>query len=639
VDFFFSEDETEFITTAARHAQPIGESPATVVVISAKDIEESGASTLSELLRRYPPVRSYMFDPLYPTAEARGTIRILLSINGRPVNLEMFIAPFYAVLPVGLKDVQRIEIVMGPNSALYGPNAVSAVINIVTRRPDTALHADLSLAAGNHGTSVLEGMLSGGVGPLALKATLGIDRADSWIHTDQISRDLTRGTLGAVLDLPAGELGLDCGLVMGSGRFYGIMGYMEFSEILLAHAVLDYTYEGLKIRGYWYGIRSVFDLDIDLYHPDTGLDLGELPTFHLSGDTWQLEAQYDMKLFDTNLLIAGVDFRFNRFASDQLVEPEATEYRLGVFLHDEQWLGRRLLATLSARFDYNSISGAALSPRLGIVYRPVGEHRLRLSGGIAYRKPLLLETSANFQVDSDFPEIETLFEKEGISNPDLKNELLSAVELGYRGSMLDGMLQVDTHAYLGVNRDWIGFATEVAFREFNQIDLENSRFGYDNFGDDTNVAGFCLSLEGEPVEALTLFLRGELRYEWVHDTGKENDQTTNVLAAAGFTLRLPPGLSLHLTGVYNGPHLDDLRDPQSILEPVIWYKLPGYAYLMGALLYRHRIRGSRLDLGLTVFNPFGARFRESAGKVTTGGTNYGAEPLGMRTMLTVRWSY
>jgi iron complex outermembrane receptor protein len=129
------------VTVAARHPQPITESPSTVIVITREDIEDSGATSLPDLLRRYPAVHVYVTDPLYPAMMIRGTIRVLVLVDGREVNLELVVAPIYELIPVGLEDIERIEIVLGPNSALYGANAVSAVFNIQTRKPADGLHA------------------------------------------------------------------------------------------------------------------------------------------------------------------------------------------------------------------------------------------------------------------------------------------------------------------------------------------------------------------------------------------------------------------------------------------------------------------------------------------------------------------
>jgi len=644
MDEFALLQEEDIVLTAAKHKQKKGFSPSAVVVITRKDIEDSGAITFNELMRRYPATHFYQFDPLYPTAEIRGTILVLLMIDGREVNTELYPAPFYAPVPIGLRDIERIEVVLGPNSALYGANAVSAVVNIVTRKPSRELHADLSVAAGQHGTTIIDGIIGGGIGPLSAQGSFGIDRASSWMDRHFTAKDMLRTYLTLRWELPDGELQANGGLVSGAGRFYGVMGYMDFESFLFPHAKLDLKLGDFQARTYWYGMRVVFDIDLGLIHPDTGVLLGETPVFHFDGDVFHTDAQYDFRLFESNLLIAGADFRLTTFHSDQLVTPDIFEYRFGIFLHDEQWLGDRVLLTVGARFDWNSKTEPAVSPRLAVVYNPAGDHYLRLSGGTAFRKPCLMETSTNFRVDTDFPTVKTLFEdpEYGLSTADLDNEIINAVEAGYRGAFLDKALRLGADVYFGMNRKWISFSTDIRFREppFQmQIDLPNSNLGYSNTGEDRNILGFTFSVEGEPHRRLSLFLRGELRYHWRIRNNQRVRKTAWSLASTGGTLRLPFGLTAHLALCYVSERTDDVRDPVSIMEPTIWIELPARLYLLSSLVYRIPLGSSRLDLGLTLFNPFGGRFREKAGVEGPDGSNYGGEFIGTRAMLTARFLY
>jgi outer membrane receptor protein involved in Fe transport len=637
-EFAFLQEE-EIVLTAAKHKQRVGFSPSAVIVITRKDIDESGATTLTELLRRYPATHVYMYDPFIIQTQVRGTTRVLLVLDGREVNLEIFPQPFFSLVPIGLLHIERVEIVMGPNSALYGANAVSAVINIVTRQPADDLTADLRIAAGQHGTTVIEGLVSGGAGPVILQGTLGIDRANSWMRRAFSRKDLIRATLTARLNLGDARLTANAGVVDGGGLIFSTIGYMDFHRLTLPHAKVEFELGDLKSRVYWYGVRTSFDLDVPLIHPDTGVSLGSMPTFDLDGDTFQADAQYDLELFEGNLLIAGADFRYTSFRSDQMVDPDIYQYRIGVFLHDEQWIGQRLLLTLGARFDYNSLTDPAVSPRAAVVYNPAGEHFLRVSAGMAFRKPTMAETSANFIINENpaFPEIGRLFEEKGLSNPDLPNEILIAVELGYRAALLDKALRLGADAYFGMNRNYIGFETDIRFNQFGQIDFENSHMSFGDFGGDANIVGGSLSIEGEPVEALTLFLRGEFRHMWEVKDNSRYTFTLRSLGSAGGVLRLPMGLTIHLALVYIGEREDETNDPTSALAPVLVFQLPAYTYLLGALSYSLKLGESHLDLGLTLFNPFGGRFRGESGLTAPDGTNYGGEVVGTRAMITARF--
>ncbi|MFC1655019.1 TonB-dependent receptor plug domain-containing protein, partial [Myxococcota bacterium] len=570
--------------------------------------------------------------------------RILVLLDGREVNLELFEAPFYAMLPVGLCEIERIEIVLGPNSALYGANAVSAVLNITTRPPGRNFSADACLAGGGQESTILEAQVGGGAGPLSFKASFGLDRQNSWMDRDLLARDVKRAGATLRLDLPGGQATVNGGVVIGAGRFYAMMGYISSEEFVLAHTKADFEMGGFKARAYWYGMRSTLNVELGLVHPDMGLSLGTVPPMDMAGDTAQAEAQYDLELFEDNLLIAGTDFRLTNYRCGQFVDTDIWEYRLGVFVHDEHRFGERLVVTVGARFDYNSRTKPAVSPRAAVVYNLAADHFLRLSGGTAFRKPSLMETSANFRIDANpaFPEIKTLFEQKGISNPDLSNESLTSVELGYRGALFEKALRFGVDSYIGFHRERISFYTYIRFDQTPlgpRINIDGSQVGYDNEGFDTNNFGIAVYIEGDLIEELSLFFRGEYRRRW-HIKGDGLDEwMTRVLGAAGGTLRLPFGLRVHLAGVYIGGRVDDVINPVSVLAPRIMGEVPDRFYALFAVNYTHQLGDSRLDLGLSLFNPFGAPFREEMGTVAPDGSNYGGELIGSRAMLTARFRY
>jgi outer membrane receptor protein involved in Fe transport len=418
---------------------------------------------------------------------------------------------------------------------------------------------------------------------------------------------------------------------------------MHADNFIFSHAKADFEWRDLKVMGYWYGARTALDVEIDLVHPDTGLTLARLPTTHITGDTFLLSGQYDLELFEGNLLIAGTDLRFTHYDVDNAVEPVSVETRAGVFLHDEQSFSEKFLLAVSARFDWNSTTGMALSPRVALVYSPGSEHFLRLSGGTAFRKPTLMETSMDLRVSPEpgFPEIRTLFETRGISNPNLDNEILTAIELGYRGDLFGRALRLSADVYLGLNREEINFINDIRFRPpfYMQIDLQNSKIGYDNLGEDTNIVGAHFGIEGKPIEALTLFLRGNLRHSWFTKDDSADRSYPRILGSLGGILRLPAGLVIHLAAVYVGSRNFYVRNPESSLAPTIDVDIPAHTYLLAAVIYRLPIGPAKLHLGLNFFNPFSGNFREAQGVRTASGESYGGELLDRRAMLTARLVY
>ncbi len=127
------------ITSASKTEEILAESAATVVVITAAEIRDRGCRTLEDVLSVLPGfqfrnimgINSYVFQRGIPNQNNL----ILLLIDGVQVN-ELNSGGFYAGAQYNLANVDRIEVVYGPTSVAYGTNAVSGIINIITREID-----------------------------------------------------------------------------------------------------------------------------------------------------------------------------------------------------------------------------------------------------------------------------------------------------------------------------------------------------------------------------------------------------------------------------------------------------------------------------------------------------------------------
>jgi hypothetical protein len=91
--------------------------------------------------------------------------------------------------------------------------------------------------------------------------------------------------------------------------------------------------------------------------------------------------------------------------------------------------------------------------------------------------------------------------------------------------------------------------------------------------------------------------------------------------------------------VFTGSVEDDLRDPASVLGPFIKGDVPARTYLMASINYRLDLGTPRLILGLFLFNPLGASFRDMLAARAPDGSNFGAEPQGPHALLTARLVY
>lgn len=156
------------IRSASKKDETLFEAPLSSYTITRADMDRAGSTTIMEALRMAPGVivreqangvydiHIRGFDNILRTAGDFGKSNLitLVMIDNRPVFNNNIGGTFWESLPVGIHDVERIEIVRGPSAPLFGPNAVSGVINIITRKVEGLSHATASVQGGTTGTLI-----------------------------------------------------------------------------------------------------------------------------------------------------------------------------------------------------------------------------------------------------------------------------------------------------------------------------------------------------------------------------------------------------------------------------------------------------------------------------------------------------
>ena len=144
----------EPITTSATGSpQRESDVPVTMEIISQDEIRRSGLPTIPDILGRYTSISVWRNSPLQADVAIRGynrnlSNRLLVLVNGRQVFTTVFNFTAWPSIPVQLDEIRQIEVVRGPNTALFGFNAVGGVVNIVTYNP---LYDDRDVVRGRVG--------------------------------------------------------------------------------------------------------------------------------------------------------------------------------------------------------------------------------------------------------------------------------------------------------------------------------------------------------------------------------------------------------------------------------------------------------------------------------------------------------
>lgn len=156
----------DIVVTANRVAQPIQRAGSAITVITAEEIERESVRDVGQILRRAPGVSLTQAGGPGRTQTVRirgGDVRhTLVLIDGIRVNDPTATGREFDFSNLVLADIERIEVLRGPQSALYGSDALGGVINIITKRGRGAPRASLQVEGGSYGTREVRGQVSGG---------------------------------------------------------------------------------------------------------------------------------------------------------------------------------------------------------------------------------------------------------------------------------------------------------------------------------------------------------------------------------------------------------------------------------------------------------------------------------------------
>ncbi|WP_430814117.1 TonB-dependent receptor plug domain-containing protein [Carboxylicivirga sp. RSCT41] len=201
------------VTSASKSEESLFDSPLSTTVLSHEQIIASGATSIEEALRLVPGLivrekTNGNFDvhirgndnlPAKNMILYSENMNTLVMINGRPVFNYSHGGTLWETLPVGFEDIDRIEVVRGPASALYGPNALSGVINIITQ----TITEESPLVSGN----VQAGSLNTYLGDVAFRKKLS-DKFNVGLSANFETRDREREDL-LVYDRGGAQYSLD----------------------------------------------------------------------------------------------------------------------------------------------------------------------------------------------------------------------------------------------------------------------------------------------------------------------------------------------------------------------------------------------------------------------------------------------
>ncbi len=646
------EDLLDVVVTAAKHRQSIAESPSAVTVITREEIENSGARSLPEILRIVPNMDIEVLNPLWYEVGIRGNTSInsdsmLLLVDNRDATVEFLGFPAWTLQSFNLEEVERIEVIRGPGSALYGANAYTGIVHVITRDPGTGPRALASLRGAEHGVVELSLRLSEAFGPVAVAVGAGLERADFWTDRDNKSYSTRRVRGDVKIDL--GEnlaLRLDGGLFATSGRFQTYAGTLDMDDHLDAYGRVRFDAGDFSLMAAY--SHFLVDGIIDMGLVYNGIEIGRLP--YLNGRVYKITTQAQHTLeFYKNRLIYGAEYIYNMYHSNVLVDRDTDEHRFGFYLQDEVDLKAimkdlldienppALTLTAGLRYDYNNITDWEISPRAALVYRLTENHSFRLGYAHAFRKPTFMETSMRVHLISSVG-----IDELDVTNENLRNRTIDSLEAGYIGNFFSGRLQIKLDAAYTWYRDLIAFKINWDEIEYINLpgvlipDINGPGIGFYNLPGGLNGHTLELHINARPVDWLRVFLTASYRqvfnqqnnrFRWTEPVWRLN---------SGADLAMAKDLTLSVRGFVSERYWRSVYGPDGPFAPMVQDWVPSYWFINARLAWTVSDAPLGLQVGVEAFNLLDKRFREFTGYTEPNGVDYGGEMLGRRVTLFVR---
>jgi iron complex outermembrane recepter protein len=630
-EFALLEEElaTDEIESASKHRQSIFWSPSAITVLQREDIRASGATTIADLLRRVPGFDVYEMKPSLPLVGARALTEhsnnlVLVLVDGREALIELTGFPIWSAMTIDLEDIERIEIIRGPGSTLFGANAFAGVINITTVTERPASTREVLITGGEVGYhnlygrveenwAIADGNLSFGVS-IGNDARLGSsDKNATDMLTKKIrSQSYLRYQHGRDLDVS-----IHGGVMNGHGYMYLVMGDFVDRNVLnhyvTAKAEIGLT-DNLRLKAQVYHIRFTGDFHYRSTFRAFGQWLANIPDFSVTTNTVDTQLQIDWRASDWLHLVGGMNFRYNTMDSEKITARNLSEMRGAGFLQAQFQPWKVLQLTTGLRVDLNSLTDPAFSPRVALVLRPANEQAVRLSYGWAFRKPAFIENQMHMQIDEYA--FEAIVDKVGstIGNEDLVNEQVHSVEAGWRAHFLDGRLKVSIESFFNLYQNMIYFERNMALDDFGAPNIPESDYQYENADGNVYAAGAEAEINWSPSDNWTLW--GNIGFRWVTDDEFERLESEPILRAnLGGRWNSASGifidLALHYVSSYNMPMIL----PEESFVETTDISLGNRWLLINRVGYQITLdQKNYLEVGLTARAPLGAPFREYPGK-------------------------
>ncbi|MBK8259585.1 MAG: TonB-dependent receptor plug domain-containing protein [Polyangiaceae bacterium] len=627
----------ETVVTASRGAQTPLDSPNSTAIITRQDIQLSGITKIPELLRRVAGMDVMQITGGDTNVGLRGfnsrlANKMLVLANGRSIYNDILGSTYWETLSIDVDQIERIEVVRGPGSALYGANAFSGVINIIPIAPGEG-KSGVRFGIGDQLQGYGSAWVTGKQGDIAYRASAGYTRYPRWTREvsdtrdDLVVQDGVDQNLGSQnfrLDLRTSTK-IDATKRFNVGGSYSradidTYGIGPFNNIALnfetADATAAFESDFLNVRAYYVRLNAKGGLN-SAYEGHT-LYPTQANQNTLNGEI-EFVRKFNAPRFMSHDLHAGIGYRLKDVSWNYLIDNPPDEHWGSLFLLDTIGFNKYVSLALSGRLDYVPyLQRVVPSGRASLIIKPTEQQAIRLSGSNAFRTPTFLESYLNLPVEVALPGVELLSASNSPDRPGfiLEPEQVTTVEASYLNQQSD-VFEFEVNAYYNrvSNLTRLDVPRFVSLSGINDgqggVNVEEGRYtvaygGWLNNCDVYHVVGGELGARVYPVEGLDLFANYAINFSSQEkpETCKliQDERTSNHKINAGVQLRTKFGLSGELSFHYQTSQI--WTEQVTTLTGIEERQFPIGDYALVNARVGYRFFKDRFEVSGTVFNAF-----------------------------------
>ncbi len=562
--------------TSTRLSQPLENIPNAITVIDKEMIRATGALSIPDVLRLVPGFTVAFYAGSRAAATYHGLsdqyardMQVL--IDGRSVYDPGYGGVAWTDLPVDIEDINRIEVVRGPNATAYGSNSYAGVINIITERPADVFGARVSATLGEGGRRKIYGSYADHVDDFNFKISTAYEEGDGFDNRED-EYDFTWIQLGVEKALDENnQLNISVGASDGTFEegYSSVLQQVRelddsynYQQIVWNHDSGDNNYFRLQ---FYHNHQEIDDEYVSPPISEMLLSLDELKSFPealrldlfanamgapdyasflsamgindarflvswlgMSSDRYDLEFEQTIHANDSLRFAWGFGFRLDEAESTQIFHQKdpVSRDQVRLFINSELQASKKLVFNLGGMLEDYEGHSALFSYRAAGNYHFDKHNTIRLNVSRAYRMPTLYEEYVNFVLfaNQPFNDFNTWYVSEG----DIEPQSIDSFEIGYTGIYYEHGLTLDIKLFKEKYRDIIrpyrnydypdpdrGLADTTILDNFNDFMHEGANVYSNNGSADTR--GIEVNAKFTPTHKDLVFLG----YNYMHTEGEE----------------------------------------------------------------------------------------------------------------------